>query len=189
MTAHWDALLLALASSTDNFMVGMTCTGELPLWANLTISFCNACGALVASQGGNWLSHHIPSWIAPGLAAGAFGYLALIELNDYLQRSRRPTKNQKQDHAPSLLTTSQVLQLAAPMTLNNLAGGVAGGAVGIKPWMTAAYACLASYVTMYVGHRFGRGLSSRKMLSLDPQLISASLMGLLCFMTFLEAAF
>jgi len=46
--------------------------------------------------------------------------------------------------------------LALPMTLNNLAGGVAGGVIGSGPEFLALATLVASFVFMTVGHFVGR---------------------------------
>jgi putative Mn2+ efflux pump MntP len=186
---HLDALLLALASSTDNFTVGLSVgirqkKSLLPTWANGCISVCNAAGAWVAGHGGVWVSlyfghnNSFPLY----LSAIAFGGLALSEYRGYREEIGTNTntvidgkKNDNDDNDDddkdesstnyfSNSTTSAiwppVLKLAVPMTLNNLAGGVAGGAAGLTPQMSAFYALVASFVTMFVGHRVGRRVGS-----------------------------
>ena len=178
---HLDALLLALASSTDNFMVGLSVGighTELPLWVNGFISVCNATGALIAGYGGVMLSQHMPL-LAPILASLAFALLALQEF--------RSSTFSSSDSAPpkkKFLEWSQVLQLALPMTLNNLAGGVAGGAAGLSPVVTSSYALLASFLTMAVGHSIGHRLGKIHMV--DPSLLSGCLLGALCLLTLQE---
>jgi putative Mn2+ efflux pump MntP len=192
---HVDALLLALASSTDNFTVGVTigvCGKLLPLWVNGLISGCNASGAMMAAYGGALASQHMPL-LAPLLAAFAFGYLSWSEIVNYYGRTKRQTSKHKEDdehhqqkpkeHQP--LHLASVLRLALPMTLNNLAGGVAGGAAGLSPWMASAYALLASFGMMAVGHSVGIKLGRN--LSHDPSLIAGILLALLCLLTVNEA--
>jgi putative Mn2+ efflux pump MntP len=186
ITQHLDALLLALASSTDNFTVGMSVgvgRKRLPFWVNAMISACNAMGALVASYSGVLLSQTLSPLLAPLLAAGAFGILALLELQQSSwYSSSSPSETSANKH--QFLDFSQVLRLALPMTLNNLAGGVAGGAAGLSPMVTAIYALVASFVTMAVGHWIGQRLGS--MTRMDPSLISACLLTVLCLLTLHE---
>ena len=194
---HVDALLLALASSTDNFTVGVAVglrdKRRLPVWANGIISTFNAAGALGAAYMGVVLSREMP-YLAPLLAALAFGYLSVQELLSYRQQEQKrqehkPTDqrpaNEEQQQADQLFCLSGVLRLALPMTLNNLAGGVAGGAAGLSPTIASGYAFLASYVTMSVGFRIGRSLGRH--IPYDPSLIAGLLLGLLCLITIQEA--
>lgn len=177
VTQHLDALLLALASSTDNFTVGLSvgiCHKDLSVWENVVISLCNATGALIAGYGGLVLSQGMPL-LAPLLAATAFAYLAVQEFIAYYQQSY------KREEAPIHL-----VRLALPMTLNNLAGGVAAGAAGLSPLISALYALLASFGTMAVGYAIGRRLG-RTSLPADPSLLAGILLGALCLMTIQEA--
>jgi putative Mn2+ efflux pump MntP len=180
LTQHLDALLLALASSTDNFTVGLSvgiCRKDLSVWANVVISVCNATGALIAGYGGVVLSQRMPL-LAPLLAATAFAYLAVQEFVAYYRQSYK--KDAKKDEAPIHL-----VRLALPMTLNNLAGGVAGGAAGLSPLISALYALLASFGTMAVGYAIGRRLG-RTSLPVDPSLLAGILLGALCLVTIQE---
>jgi putative Mn2+ efflux pump MntP len=198
---HVDALLLAIASSTDNFTVGVTigvCGKRLPLWVNGFISGCNASGAMMAAYGGALASQHMPL-LAPLLAAFAFGYLSWSEMVNYYsgRTKRQPSKRKDDDenenhrheqqqpigHQP--LHLASVLRLALPMTLNNLAGGVAGGAAGLSPRMASAYALLASFGMMALGHSVG--IRMGRNLSYDPSLIAGILLAVLCLLTVNEA--
>ena len=51
-------------------------------------------------------------------------------------------------------------QLALPMTLNNLAGGVTAGVLGVSAWWNFVYAIIMSVLTMWVGYRLGKAFSS-----------------------------
>ena len=160
MAVIFDAFLLALASSTDNFMVGLSVgisNQRLSFGANTLISTCNAAGAYLASFGGSALGQSLPPNLPPLLSAIAFGGLALREFWEFWQtvRSKRRLllKNKEnynseenadkrsdnyevEDAASAVgvninstgknLNTSRAIHLAIPMTLNNLAGGVAG---------------------------------------------------------------
>jgi len=42
--------------------------------------------------------------------------------------------------------------IALPMTLNNLAGGVAGGVIGLSAWQATGYAFIVSFGSMALGH-------------------------------------
>jgi putative Mn2+ efflux pump MntP len=188
---HLDALILALASSTDNFTVGFSVglTGQLfPLGANAFIAVCNALGAFVASYGGSFMGEALPS-AAAMLAALAFGYLAQKELNSYLdhRKQQQNTPSADKNSAASTLKKidmQNVLGLAIPMTLNNLAGGIAGGAAGLSPTITAMYCLGASFGCLTFGYLLGKRIGSR--LPFDPSLLSSFLLGVLCLLTLNE---
>ncbi len=191
---HIDALLLAFASSTDNFTVGLSVgirQKSLPMWANFLISVCNATGAYTAVHGGAWLSHFVSGNFPLYLSALAFGGLAFSEWRQYLQHCT----TEGDIDAESMQKFQEVLTLAVPMTLNNLAGGVAGGAAGLTPEIMATYALLASFVTMWAGHSVGKHLGvaikgnkrSSGQSWFHPSLIAAGLLGILFFLTLQEA--
>jgi len=235
MTLFLDAFLLALASSTDNFMVGLSVgisNQSLSFGANALISICNAAGALVASFGGSALGQSLPPHLPPLLSAIAFGGLALREFFEFWQTIRRKRhllmlkkketcqsddiihRNKSGEHededatnldginstgSGKTLNMSRAMHLAIPMTLNNLAGGVAGGAIGVSPLQAGLYGLLASFLTMQIGHLIGQyfaklsngSLSSRQKGSLsnqcnhllDPSFASGSLLGILSLMS------
>jgi putative Mn2+ efflux pump MntP len=151
---HWQALVLAFASSTDNFLVGL-CTGlvgkPLPVTVLWGIALCNAAGSLVATAGGAFCANtlHATAQLQYGLAAAAFGYLAWIEYKEF-PASTTPSSNQT-----GSCRQQASLSLALPMTLNNLAGGVAGGVVGLSAVTASLYALFISVITMWVGYRLG----------------------------------
>ena len=148
MPLFLDAFLLALASSTDNFMVGLSVgisNQKLSFAANALISVCNASGAWIASFGGGALGKSLPPHLPPLLSAIAFGVLALKEFWEFwqtVQRKKNALLLKKKESQgigeesaedattntsnESSLNMSRAIHLAIPMTLNNLAGGVAG---------------------------------------------------------------
>jgi putative Mn2+ efflux pump MntP len=155
MVLFLEAFILALASSTDNFMVGLSVgitNRHLSLSVNSLISICNASGALLASMGGKILGENLPSFVSPLLSAITFGGLALQESLEFIRTVQREKKRRRQKqqrgnenndviandnfsdisnsssscNSGTRLDISRALQLAFPMTLNNLAGGVAG---------------------------------------------------------------
>ena len=146
MPLFLDAFLLALASSTDNFMVGLSVgisNQSLSFAANALISVCNASGAWLASFGGGALGKSLPPHLPPLLSAIAFGFLALKEFWEFwqtVQRNKKSLLSKKKEAADAnnvddtttsydsgkSLNMSRAIHLAIPMTLNNLAGGVAG---------------------------------------------------------------
>jgi putative Mn2+ efflux pump MntP len=213
---HVDALLLALASSTDNFMVGISMgmgrkrSDVPPLYANGIISVCNAGGAYLASQGGLWVKHsfYAEQRFSLYLSSLAFGALSFLEYRGYCDTVR--TKNVKvQDQHDGVDPSSSgqnhgghscppqvprfglsVWKLAIPMTLNNFAGGVVGGASGVTPELLALYALFVSFGTMWVGYGVGQRVKLVVLTTgswLHPSFLSAALLGILCLMTLREA--
>ena len=155
MVLFLEAFILALASSTDNFMVGLSVgitNRHLSVSVNVLISICNAAGAWLASIGGNIIGENLPSFVSPLLSAITFGGLALQEFLEFIRtvqrkKQRRQQKQQRGNENNDVIAKNnfsdisnssssydggtsldipRALQLAFPMTLNNLAGGVAG---------------------------------------------------------------
>ena len=152
MVLFLEAFLLALASSTDNFMVGLSVgisNRRLSFGVNAFVSICNATGAWLAGIGGSALGQNLPPYVSPLLSALTFGGLALREFWEFLQSARRKRRRQLEEEgkhrtneqsytdinkraegdaagSSGNLDISRAMQLALPMTLNNLAGGVAG---------------------------------------------------------------
>ena len=116
---------------------------SLSFVANALISVCNASGAWLASFGGGALGKSLPPHLPPLLSAIAFGVLALKEFWEFwqtVQRKKNLLLSKKKETADAnnvndtttsydgekSLNMSRAIHLAIPMTLNNLAGGVAG---------------------------------------------------------------
>ena len=159
---HWQALVLAMASCTDNFLVGL-CTGvaHRPLSAKVLwgIATGNATGSLVAAAAGGAFASVVAStgYIQYSLAAVAFGCLAWKEYQQL------PNLSSSRNIQPQQVAAS--LSLALPMTLNNLAVGVAAGVVGVSAVTASLYALVISVLTMWIGHRIGllwHGSSNRR---------------------------
>jgi len=187
LAKHIDALILALASSTDNFTVGFSIgirRKHLGHWANALISLCNGFGAFFAVFGGRVIMEVLPSF-ANVAAALVFGVLGIVEIVSWYSNGSGETSTSSS--AVGAMNFSQVMQLAVPMTLNNLAGGAAGGAVGLSPGISGFYAVMASYAMMYFGHMAGFRLSTAK-LPVDPSLVSGMLLLVLCLLTILDEA-
>ena len=134
------ALVLAVSSSTDNFAVGLSVAlagSKLPTRVNLIIAICNAAGAMSSAAVGALLGQAAPT-LAPLGSAVIFLYLAWEELSSW-----------KAGESASPLARSAVdgmaWKLAAPMTLNNLAGGVASGVAGVSGTFAGLCALSASY--------------------------------------------
>ena len=155
VSQHVQALGIALASSTDNFLVGLSVgltrkpLSQIVLWG---IALCNAAGCWVATSGGSWGAQHFlqdPA-AANALACLAFAYLALKE---YTEAQDHNNTEDKPKHVS--------LHLALPMTLNNLAGGVTAGVLGVSAWWNFVYALIMSVLTMWIGYGLGKVFSGR----------------------------
>ena len=160
------ALLLSLGSSTDNFAVGLSLgltRRKLDVSDNLIISTLNALGACISASGGRWLGLLLASRedtsldssfpFASLLAGGIFAYLGFDELASW----RRSGGG---DPCPAIGRPGggvrDAVRIGLPMTLNNLAGGAAGGAVGVGAVVFGVLALLASFAMMKIGHTVGR---------------------------------
>ena len=166
------AILLALSSSTDNFAVGMSVAlsgAVLPFRVNAIVAVCNAFGALAAAAAGELLGAAAPA-LAPAGAAAIFLLLARDEIESYRAGD---------DVSPLATSAAQGLawKLAPPMTLNNLAGGVASGVVGISPMPAFVHALLASLVMMQLGFSLGGQLGRFVDECIDARLMAALIFG------------
>lgn len=152
--------LLVEVHSTDNFAVGASLgISNKPLSspANAVISFLNAFGAYVSASGGHLLGELAP-FFATLFAALIFAYLSIDEFTSNI-------RNQCKNEGPSTMTMGSgslrdALRIAIPMTLNNLAGGAAGGAVGINAITSGVLALVASFSMMKLGHVIGKRLKA-----------------------------
>ncbi|KAJ1447970.1 hypothetical protein M885DRAFT_540787 [Pelagophyceae sp. CCMP2097] len=142
-------ILLSICSSLDNFVVGLSlglrrsaCTAR----TMFIVAAANAAGAVLASHVGAVAGERAPA--VAGAAAGLiFLYLAAGELQGWLV--------DEPSSLTSLAEKGVAWRLAVPMTLNNLAGGVAGGLTGIGAASMGLGALVASYALMDLGHRAG----------------------------------
>ena len=156
-------LLVGVGSSTDNFVVGLTVglkkNGHKSfLKFNLVISLANAIGAYVASTIGLSVlgitftgNEEVTREYSSLLAGIAFYYLAI---NEYLQSKQEEEERQGGQDISSKdqFSIQETLQLALPMTLNNLAGGIASGVSGISPFISFAMAFICSFGMMQIGY-------------------------------------
>eukprot|EP00747_Dinoflagellata_sp_TGD_P106369 gnl/TRDRNA2_/TRDRNA2_169839_c0_seq3.p1 gnl/TRDRNA2_/TRDRNA2_169839_c0~~gnl/TRDRNA2_/TRDRNA2_169839_c0_seq3.p1 ORF type:complete len:349 (+),score=62.16 gnl/TRDRNA2_/TRDRNA2_169839_c0_seq3:90-1049(+) len=143
-------LVLSTTSSLDNFAVGVSLgMMSLPLQTRvaLIVACCNAVGAVLSSHVGMMLGSMAPS-AAGVLAAIIFGSLGWEEADSYCEGEASTMSG--------LAAKGLAWKLALPMTLNNLAGGVAGGLSGIGPVTMGAGSLLASFGLMWLGHKSGR---------------------------------
>lgn len=172
----WYAFLLACGSSTDNFAVGASLGllhKPLHATANAIISLLNAAGAFVAAAGGHILGELAPT-MAVIFAALIFGYLAADELIAW-KSGDGAESTLTMDSRSSKNYLKEAMRIAVPMTLNNLAGGVAGGAAGIDPRTAGTLALLASYCMMKMGHVVGAFLMPSLGRHVDTRVISGAI--------------
>lgn len=125
---------------------------------NAIISFLNAFGAYISASGGYLLGRLAPAY-ATLFAALIFSYLSIDDFNAY----RHKRSDNGTDRSSSTLTMKSdsprdALRIAIPMTLNNIAGGAAGGAVGIGALTAGVAALFASFCMMKLGHVIGKHL-------------------------------
>ncbi|KAL3785246.1 hypothetical protein HJC23_002701 [Cyclotella cryptica] len=185
----WYAVLLACGSSTDNFAVGTTLgISNKPLnpSSNVVISLLNALGAFASASGGHLLGELAPL-LAILFAAIIFAYLSADEFTTYWQRR----EDNNYAGATSTLTMKSgsikdALQIALPMTLNNLAGGAAGGAAGIDAKTAGVMALFASFFMMKIGHVVGSYLMNPVGNKIDTSIISGSIFLCLAMMQFIQ---
>eukprot|EP00547_Thalassionema_nitzschioides_P000770 CAMPEP_0194216760 /NCGR_PEP_ID=MMETSP0156-20130528/19630_1 /TAXON_ID=33649 /ORGANISM="Thalassionema nitzschioides, Strain L26-B" /LENGTH=100 /DNA_ID=CAMNT_0038945597 /DNA_START=149 /DNA_END=448 /DNA_ORIENTATION=+ len=97
-------------------------------------------GATFASWGGSGFMAGNKSLFSI-IASLVFFYLAYQEIRDNDQEKEKGGTQREEVS----------IAMAIPMTLNNLVGGVAGGAVGILPMIAGISALVASYSTMSLG--------------------------------------
>lgn len=160
----FKCFVLSVSSSLDNFAVGTSlgvAQNPLSIKLNAIVSFCNAVGALCSSEVGAFLGSMAPS-IACLSAAAVFGWLGICEAASFRKDEASPLS--------SLAAAGVAWRLALPMTLNNLAGGVAGGLAGVHSLTMGFGAALASFFMMYLGYWLGRlGAEALKSSCFDPR--------------------
>jgi putative Mn2+ efflux pump MntP len=180
LQTHVDTVLLAVASSTDNLMVGISVglSSKKPanqqfVMLNLVVALCNASGTLLATYCGDALKKlperalkrlaeavssssspeaYILNFSMGSLLAGmAFAYLAWKECTDTNNNGRDGIKSDDEQDKTSK-GSRHSCAIAFPMTLNNLAGGVAAGAMGMPVFEATLYAFVVSLGSMALGH-------------------------------------
>lgn len=159
-------VVLSLASSLDNFAVGVSLGmygRPLSMRVNIIVSACNAVGALLSSQIGVLLGQQAPD-VAALLGAIIFVWLGYSEADSYRLDEASPLTN--------LAEAGVAWRLAVPMTLNNVAGGVAGGLAKVRSVDMFFGALVASFGLMFFGHLFGK-YGSKLVNSIDPRLVGA----------------
>ena len=86
--------------------------------------------------------------IAGLFAAAIFGWLGWSEFSAFW--------GDEESVLAALALEGNAWKLALPMTLNNLAGGIAGGLAGVGPLELATGGFLASFLLMWSGHAIAR---------------------------------
>ena len=114
--------------------------------------------------------------LAPLLAGATFAYLGYSEAASWYHSEESPLTK--------LAAEGVVVRLAVPMTLNNLAGGVAGGVAGVSPLVAALSVLAASTLMMWGGHKVGRWLGDS--LSVDPRVVAGTIFFVLALAQFIE---
>uniref|UniRef100_A0A7S4P4K2 GDT1 family protein n=1 Tax=Paramoeba aestuarina TaxID=180227 RepID=A0A7S4P4K2_9EUKA len=178
LSSFFFAIVLAIGSSVDNLAVGVSLgvSGQrLRPWVNFAIAGSNALGAFLASFGGLWMGEAIPT-LAPLLAGVTFAFLSYSEFSSWYHHEESPLTK--------LAAEGVVIRLAVPMTLNNLAGGVAGGVAGVSPFVAALSVLVASAVMMWGGHRAGRWLGGT--LPVDPCVVAGGIFAVLALTQFVD---
>jgi dipeptidase/putative Mn2+ efflux pump MntP len=165
------ALALAIGSSTDNFAVGVS-LGIAGHAVNVRlvglIACANAVGSFVSTYCGQLLGSVAPH-LASFFSAAVFAYLAYGEAGAWWASEESPLV--------TLAADGVVMRLAVPMTLNNIAGGVAGGVAGVSPLIGSVCVLLAAGLMMAGGQVFGQCCG--RAIPVEPALISACIFGAL----------
>ena len=186
----WHAILLACGSSTDNFAVGTSLgisNKSLSSSTNAIISFFNAFGAYISASGGYYLLGRLAPAYATLFAALIFSYLSIDDFNAY----RHKRSDNGTDRSSSTLrmksdSPRDALRIAIPMTLNNIAGGAAGGAVGIGALTAGVAALLASFCMMKLGHVIGKHLMASLESRINTCVISGGIFASLAVMQLVQ---
>lgn len=177
------ATLLGLGSSTDNFAVGtslgLTKT-NLAFISNCIISFMNALGAFASAASGQLITRYINPEIAILLAGLIFLYLAIDEIISWCSGKSESNLSLKSDNP------RDAFRLGLPMSLNNLAGGAAGGVAGINAIALGIIAFVASFFMMKCGHLIGSRLSFAIESKIDSRIVSGIIFAGLASMQFVQ---
>lgn len=157
MQGHWQAFLIAAASSTDNFIVGVSVGLSILAKGSMhgliwSIAICNAGTALATALFGEQIAAVIAPSLQNFMAGAVFIWLAWNEVNG----EDEGEANVCDEKFGAVSQIALFIQLALPMSLNNMAGGVASGVAGVSATVAATYALLVSVVFMEVGVALGR---------------------------------
>jgi len=147
------SLVLPLISAADNFVVGAALGvggKELPFLTVVIVAVANAAGMFLSSYVGRVAGAWAP--MAAAIAAGLFCLLlGGLELQSWYSEEEGPS-----DKLANMAATQNAWLLALPMTLNNLATGLAGGLLGGSIWLLSFNTFAASFLLMYIGYFLGR---------------------------------
>lgn len=169
-TPHkWDgtSVVLPIIASIDNFAVGAALGvggHTLSFWTNLVIASANAAGMMLSGYVGKVVGSWAP-YAASLIAAFFFAWIGLAELWSWWKEDEGIVS--KLAHTA---VTESAWVLAIPMTLNNLAAGVAGGLAGANLLLLGVMTLVASFIMMLVGHRLGYCMS--RPLAVDPRILT-----------------
>ena len=136
-------------------------------------------GAYVSAASGHLLGELAPT-LAVLFATIIFAYLAIDELLSWRNGIAESASTMEQ--SGGFLARS--VRLGIPMTLNNLAGGVAGGAAGVDANTAFIMALLASFCMMKIGYSVGLYLNTsvnEMNKKIDARLISGCIFACLAF--------
>lgn len=153
--------VLSIASSVDNWAVAMA-VGISGTKLSFPDCFIIAAVGGLASGLADFASALAGQWLkaASSLLCGAFFIgLALNEFWNYF----RGADDQETKKGFTALGKQQIgaFSLAVPLSLNNLAGGVAGGLAGDAFWLLGGCSALASLLFMVLGNYAGRKLGMK----------------------------
>ena len=197
-----------LLSSTTSSRQAMTQDRVHFYRVNFVVALCNAAGTFVSSYGGRSLSRvpslallkvaaAVTSSSSPetyslnfkpesAIAAIAFAYLAWQEYSEGSIEIYNDRGDEKSKKASRGLSYS----IALPMTLNNLAGGLAGGALGLSAIQATSYAFAVSFLSMSFGYYLATRLVKRATPSAFAprwcQVMAISIYLLLCLQSLLD---
>mmetsp|Transcript_56083 Transcript_56083/g.88892 ORF Transcript_56083/g.88892 Transcript_56083/m.88892 type:complete len:233 (-) Transcript_56083:33-731(-) len=157
--------LLPIIASMDNFVLGVALGvggQSLPPSVVLIVAIMNAVGMMLSGMVGKIAGSWAPV-AASILAGGFFIVVGGFEIRSWMLEEESPT-----DMLFNLAATRNAWILGLPMTLNNLASGLAGGLVGMNIWLLGLLTFLASSVLMCLGYALGS--CTGKALPTDPRL-------------------
>jgi putative Mn2+ efflux pump MntP len=115
------------------------------------IAICNAITALATVR----FAKQIGAVFSPALQNSAAG-LVFLSLAWNEVRGGTDRAEAKNENALQLSQWTLLVQLAIPMSLNNMAGGVASGIAGVSASLASFHALLASVLFMESGVYLGR---------------------------------
>ena len=189
---HFAAICLSVAASTDNFLVGLSeglARHSLKISVLWGIAASNALGGFVSSSFGHFIVQYVSVRQQFILTGVGFSLLALQEYFEATSSTISAAHNNSSGQLGAATTAkseSASLALALPMTLNNVAGGIAGGVLGISPNWNFIYALIVSVLTMWLGYKLGT--QARKTGMIQTQRLSIALYLYLSAQSFYQAS-